>query len=121
MIEVGNVRKYIKDRKLQPLPPYTVYIGRANPRYGLKKSPLANPFKITLVDYREAVIGKYRTLTRGWLRPGSAGYPVGYLQSAELSRLRSLHKEHGKLLLLCWCKPKACHGDVIKEVLEGEG
>ena len=40
--------------------PYSVYIGRAVPRRGLKKSPYANPFKIDKDRTREEVIEEYR-------------------------------------------------------------
>jgi hypothetical protein len=32
--------------------------------------------------------------------------------------LLELYKEKGKLELVCWCNPLACHGDIIKEYLE---
>lgn len=36
----------------------------------------------------------------------------------ELKRLKRIAMEKGELKLGCWCAPKACHGDVIKEILE---
>lgn len=38
--------------------------------------------------------------------------------SKELEKLYYIWKETGKLILVCSCKPKACHGDVIKAALE---
>lgn len=38
--------------------------------------------------------------------------------SKELERLYYIWKKTGKLVLICSCKPKACHGDVIKAALE---
>lgn len=31
---------------------------------------------------------------------------------------RVVHCKKGKILA-CWCKPAECHGDIIKEYLEG--
>jgi hypothetical protein len=70
--------------------PYDVYIGRP--------SKWGNPFVIGAHGDREAVIAKYR----GWL-----------LQNPAL--LADLHELKGKTLC-CWCKPHACHGDVLIEL-----
>ncbi len=37
---------------------------------------------------------------------------------AELNRLLELYREHGELILLCWCEPKRCHAETIKRWLE---
>jgi hypothetical protein len=52
---------------------------------------------------REVVIEKYRAYLRG--RPDLVGKARRDLQ--------------GKVLV-CHCKPKACHGDVLAAVAEGE-
>ena len=39
--------------------------------------------------------------------------------TAELERLKKLHVEYGKLRLFCWCAPKRCHAETIKQFLEG--
>jgi len=76
-----------------------VYIGRA--MRGRPGSPFANPFRITANASREQVISRYRL----WLA-----------QQPEL--LQALEGLRGKRLG-CWCKPLACHGDVLVELLEG--
>lgn len=80
--------------------PYDVYIGRANPTYGLPQSKWANPFKLEREADRPIVLARYRI----WL-----------LSQADL--LRDIHELHGKTLA-CWCAPKACHGDVLAELAE---
>jgi Domain of unknown function (DUF4326) len=71
--------------------PYDGYIGRP--------SIWGNPFEIGRDGTREEVIEKYREYI---------------LRKPELlSRLENLR---GKTLA-CWCKPKACHGDVLVELL----
>ena len=72
--------------------PYDVYIGRP--------SKWGNPFIMGVDGTREEVIEKYRQ----WI-----------LQKPDL--LKDLHQLKGKTLG-CWCKPNACHGDVLIELLE---
>jgi hypothetical protein len=77
---------------------YDVYIGRG--------SPFGNPYDYrTLGITRDESILKYREwfyrrLTDPWFRD-------------------KVHSLKGKVLA-CWCKPDACHGDIIVEYLENE-
>ncbi|WP_429726407.1 DUF4326 domain-containing protein [Alicyclobacillus sendaiensis] len=80
--------------------PYDVYIGRAVPRFGLRQSKWANPFRIGKDGTREECIAKYREYL---------------LSRPEL--LEDLEELRGKTLG-CWCKPAPCHGDVLVELLE---
>lgn len=68
---------------------YDVYIGRP--------SIWGNPFKIGRDGTREQVIEKYRNYLLG--------------NSNLLGKIGNLR---GKILG-CYCKPKACHGDVLSE------
>ncbi len=70
---------------------FDVYIGRPG-KWG-------NPFKIGPNGTREEVIAKYRA----WV-----------VQQPEL--MGSLYKLEGKVLG-CYCKPLACHGDVLVELI----
>lgn len=36
----------------------------------------------------------------------------------ELRRIYRIYKKYGKLRLFCWCAPKRCHAETIKEFLE---
>ena len=71
---------------------YTVYIGRP--------SKWGNPFKIGKDGTRKEVLEKYRQ----------------YLLNNKLlmEDILSLDGE----ILGCYCKPKACHGDIIVETIE---
>ena len=71
--------------------PYDIYIGRG--------SPWGNPFKIGEHGTRKEVIAKYKE----WI-----------LTQKDL--LRSLSGLEGKRLG-CFCKPKACHGDVLIKLI----
>jgi len=73
---------------------YDVYIGRG--------SKWGNPFEIGVDGNRKEVIDKYRQyiLTRDDL----------------IDTLSELNDK----VLGCWCKPKACHGDVLKELIDSK-
>jgi uncharacterized protein DUF4326 len=72
--------------------PFDVYVGRP--------SKFGNPFVVGRDGTRAQVIEKYRQ----WI----------YSQRDLLKELPSLT---GKTLG-CWCKPKACHGDVLVELCD---
>lgn len=80
---------------------YDVYIGRASRD---KEGYFGNPFPLTNESKRESVLAKYRI----WF----------------YRRLENDDEFKEKILALkgkvlgCFCKPKACHGDVIVEYLE---
>lgn len=82
--------------------PKHVYIGRgmgAWVRGAEQGSPWANPFSAKKYG-REECIKQYRKYI---------------LESPQL--LRQLETLRG-CVLGCWCKPEACHGDVLVELLE---
>ena len=76
-----------------------VYIGRP--------SPLGNPFPLTNEAHRKDVIDLYRD----WLKEMYAQHGHVY---DELHRLAAMEED---IILICWCAPKACHGDVIKKAI----
>lgn len=93
------------------LPPGGVYVGRANPRKALRRSPLANPF--TLKQYtREEALAKYEEWLRWHL---SFDGP----ERAELIRLIDLARI-GDVYLACWCAPDSCHADIIRKYIEAD-
>jgi hypothetical protein len=78
-----------------------VYIGRANKNYGMAGSKWANPFIVGDDGTREQVIQAFRE----WIK-----------HQPEL--MNALEELRGKILF-CYCCPKACHGHVLVELLEG--
>ena len=88
------------------IPPGAVYIGRANPRLGLPRSPFANPFPIEGVRSPEAraqVIEKYRR----WL------WDKIRRQEITIEDLVALKDKH----LVCYCAPMPCHGHVLEKAV----
>jgi hypothetical protein len=79
-----------------------VYVGRANRRRGLAGSAFGNPYFEGRDGTREQVIELYRQ----WLLE----------QPALLDRLHELRGRR----LACWCKPLACHGDVLAELVDAD-
>jgi hypothetical protein len=102
MIEVVNKKTYNKHD--------ATYVGRG--------SPLGNPYShrpsvaaVVKVKSREEAIKRYRV----WLEhqidePGHAR--MFFLD------LVKFYKDFGTLKLACWCAPKACHAEVIAEMVE---
>ena len=81
----------MKTRVVHHNQPYDVFIGRP--------SKWGNPFHSGEDGTRSEVIEKYRE----WI-----------LNQPDL--LKSLDELDGKVLG-CWCKPRACHGDVLVELV----
>lgn len=82
--------------------PQFVYIGRANPRRGLSASKWGNPFHIGRDGDRDEVIAMYAD------------------HLARTGLVRDVAELRGKVLV-CWCKPLACHGDVLVELAGDDG
>lgn len=81
-----------------------IYIGRG--------SPLGNPFVIGEAGTRTDVIRQYATWLDGKIKESNADV------CNALNNILSLHKKGKTVRLVCFCKPQACHGDVIKMVVE---
>ena len=79
-----------------------IYVGRP--------SILGNPF--TVQDYGH---GHAIAVFRKWLWKQMQSNTE---QRRELVRLAEKHKAGHDLTLVCWCKPKPCHADVIKKAIE---
>jgi len=77
------------------IPKNAVYIGRG--------SKWGNPFKIGPDGSRDEVIQKYRV----------------YIQTRP-DLLESLDELKDKALV-CFCKPKPCHGDILAELVRQRG
>ena len=74
--------------------PYDIYIGRG--------SIWGNPFIVGKDGTREEVISKYEA----------------YIMNSK-KLIDQLHTLVNKTLG-CWCKPEACHGDILKIMVEDE-
>lgn len=103
-MKVVNFKDYGSVEKLNEVfGHHWLYVGRANRYAGLSASPLANPFKV-VHGKRGETLNQYRR----WLWQQMK-------QEEVLNVLRSISEE---TILVCWCKPAACHGDVIIKAVE---
>ena len=77
----------------------------------MRPNSLSNPFKITTEADRNAVIDKFRRhLWEDMKRNGP--------MNQELKTIIN-HRLAGKsVVLVCCCKPKKCHGDIIKSACD---
>lgn len=86
-----------------------IYVGRP--------SPLSNPFRITENCSREEAIDRYEL----WLMEAILNEGVGSIDHVQvitaLQNIESYLIEHGECNLICYCSPKPCHADIIKQVL----
>ena len=102
MITVGNGRTdgWVGDNK--------IYIGRSC--YGLEGSLLANPFPISNRIDRTTSIKLYSS----WLVKQAIENTAAW---REVLRIAQMVREDQDIELMCWCKPKACHGDILVSVI----
>jgi len=80
-----------------------VYVGRP--------SVLGNPFEMKGESDRDYVCDEYEE----WFLFKRATGDNAVCD--ELERLRGLYEEHGHLILTCWCAPKRCHAETIRNWL----
>lgn len=102
-----------------------------------RASPLGNPFHLCTESQRDAVIEGYRRYLwrvtqgeepiaaataiaseMGLTLSGNLVYPTRQRLQAAIIEIEKQWQRDGKVTLLCWCKPAACHCDVIKNYLE---
>ena len=98
-IDLDLVRKCKED-------PNYIYIGRENRTYGLQTSFWANPFKPQNYKNPQDCLEAYRA----HIEPHFTQF------SGVLETQRAL----ANVILVCWCKPGPCHGDVLIELLKNE-
>lgn len=95
----------VVNMKLQP---FDQYIGRWNPWLAKRhpgvnlKNPWANPFKMEDESDRARVIAEYRSYILGKIAEAPEKYNLGSLVGTTCG---------------CYCKPLACHGDVLVELV----
>jgi Domain of unknown function (DUF4326) len=79
------------------------YVGRP--------SALGNPFKLEQESQRNSVIQQYEL----WLQERINARDSRVCH--EFNRLYRIARDQGVLELTCWCAPKRCHADVVRNIL----
>ena len=81
-----------------------VYVGRP--------SALGNPFGLSNKD-DDASRGRVCEDYRKWLSDAAEADPRVRVRDM-LARIATLEREHGTVILQCWCAPKRCHAEEIR-------
>lgn len=87
MIEILNLRRDY------PTEPYDFRVDR--------RSPIGNPHPLTHECDRDKVIALYKV-------------PVNHSYFREIV---AAYQTHGRLRLFCWCAPKHCHAELIRDAV----
>ena len=80
---------------------YDVYVGRP--------SKWGNPY-----SHKEGTLAEFKTETR---QEAIEAYRDYILNGKGVHLLNDLGELEGKTLG-CWCKPQACHGDILIEIIQ---
>lgn len=89
-------------RTEKPINPWDVKVDRS--------SWFGNRFKMKNESERDKVCELYKEWFYDELTDSA--------MQAELWLLQDIYFKYGKLNLFCWCYPKRCHADIIKDYLE---
>lgn len=88
-----------------------VYIGRPSPMFPqYVGSPLANPYHLVDEEDRIRILNDYRW----WMQHKTTGDQTDPAFQEVVRILRLSLRSEG-VTLACWCAPKPCHGQVIRE------
>lgn len=105
--------------------PGAVYIGRAARRATDPRCRVAsvweNPYTVKGAMGRAHAIAAYETMWRTRLKHGWVREQNGEHEHVSPDETRALLLELRGKVLGCWCKPKACHGDVLVKLIEEYG
>lgn len=85
------------------------YIGRRCT--GWAESPLCNPTKLARESQRTEAIAQYRRYL--WQKIEKDDYSI----YTAITRIADMVRRGESVQLGCWCSPRACHGDVVKEAV----
>lgn len=98
-ISVANFYKLGKQ-----IPENGVYVGRYSKSHNLPESIFANPHYLASEDQRDSVIQRFRVSFIEKIAEG-------LIQKSDLLELKNK-------TLVCYCAPKMCHANIIKEIVE---
>ena len=100
MITIKNLHKE------KPSKPYDIKVDRT--------SILGNPYYLSNEEDRDKVCDKYNHYFNNLVSDLDQHKKF----KLALDILIKLYQKYGKLNLFCWCAPKRCHVEIIKQYLE---
>jgi benzoyl-CoA reductase/2-hydroxyglutaryl-CoA dehydratase subunit BcrC/BadD/HgdB len=77
-----------------------------------RNSPVGNPFYLTDESERDAVCDAYEQYFHIKIKDESSRF-FTYMQ-----QLIDYYNIHGHIVLRCWCYPKRCHAETIKNYIQ---
>lgn len=101
MIEICNLRTE------KPIYEYDLKVDRSN-------KILGNQYYMHNESERDLVCEQYKL----WIYKKLLQKDKNVI--AELERITKIYKKYGKLRLFCWCAPKRCHAETIREIILAE-
>lgn len=88
--------------------------------YIARPSPVGNPFTHKKSKYKDVIVVETRDdaidMYKEWLEFKIKDGDQDVIN--ELDKLMKFYIDKGKINLVCWCKPKRCHGDIIKDFMD---
>jgi hypothetical protein len=75
-----------------------------------RTTSLGNPFYMKSEDQRDFVCDAFEKWSKDCLLKGIE-------TSNYFNELLRVYKKHGKLRLFCWCVPKRCHAETIRDMI----
>lgn len=105
MLNLDKIISIKNLRKEQPVYEYQVRVDRA--------SVLGNPYVMHSENERDQVCDQYEDYFKEQIKDKNSAF------MQELRRLYKILKKYNKLELYCWCAPKRCHAETIKNFLLG--
>lgn len=75
-----------------------------------RKSILGSPFYISKNNTREEVLAQYKTYFKSKVKNDPKF-------KKKLDQLFQMYIKYGRLNLFCWCAPKPCHAETIRDYL----
>lgn len=77
-----------------------------------RRTPVGNPYPLDDEAERDEVCDKYQVWFDGKVKAEDPKV------MAYLNTMKEYLARQGKIILLCWCSPRRCHGETIKKWLE---
>ena len=98
--------KNLQDEK--PTHPWQIRVDRS--------SPLGNPFPMKDESQRDAVCDEYKKFFFSVVDShDDDDHTKRFME--ELSYLFDIYESYGQLELFCWCAPKRCHAETIRDFM----
>lgn len=102
MIQIKNMRNGFPNKNNE----YDIRVDR--------KSVFGNPFYMNNEKERDIVCNKYEKYFYTQIKSNKTF-------KNEIDKLVNIYKKCGQLNLFCWCYPKRCHAETIKNYILNQG